>query len=98
MPMSLHLERSLRRFAPAAITGWLRNFFAIAILLLSGMALASSRTKDDVVFMKNGDKITCELISLKQGQLTVKPDYSSNDIILDWTKIDHVESKQEFVV
>ena len=48
--------------------------------------------------MKNGDKITCEIRSLEQGQLTVKPDYTNSTIVLDWEKVDHIESKQIFIV
>jgi translation initiation factor IF-1 len=61
-------------------------------------AHASSRTKNDVVYMRNGDKITCEIKSLSQGQLTVKPDYTDASIVLDWTKVDRVVSAQQFVV
>lgn len=61
-------------------------------------ARGENRTKTDIVYMKNGDKITCEIKSLEQGQLTVKPDYTSSNIVLDWEKIDHIESKQNFVI
>lgn len=59
---------------------------------------ASSRTNNDVVYMRNGDKITCEIKSLSQGQLTVKPDYTDASIVLDWRKVDRIESSQQFVV
>src|SRR5580658_5310477 len=59
---------------------------------------ASSRLSTDVVYMKNGDKITCEIRSLSQGQLTVKQEYASSTVVLDWRKVDHVQSKQRFVV
>jgi hypothetical protein len=48
--------------------------------------------------MKNGDKITCEIRSLQQGQLTIKQDYAISTVDLDWEKIDRIESKQSFVV
>ena len=67
-------------------------------LLAHGIAFASSRTKTDIVYMRNGDKITGEIQSLSQGQLTVKPDYTSSGIVLDWNKVDHVESPQQFIV
>lgn len=78
---------------------------SFAILLVSGLllltaqsALASSRVKTDVVYMKNGDKITCEIQSLSRAQLTVKPDYTSSSVVLDWSKVDRIESIQQFVV
>lgn len=80
--------RSLQRLAV---------LFAVLLLFPPG-AFASGRPKTDVIYMKNGDKITCEIKSLEKGQLTVKPDYSNANIVLDWTKVDHIESSQGFVV
>lgn len=67
-------------------------------LLASCTAHASSRTKLDVVYMRNGDKITGEIESLSQGQLSIKPEYTTTAFILDWRKVDHIESSQGFVV
>jgi hypothetical protein len=61
-------------------------------------ALASSRAKTDIVYMRNGDKITGEIESLDKGQLSVKPKYSSSAFVVDWSEVDHVESTQDFVV
>lgn len=80
--------RSSKRLA---ITG-------LVLLLALPEAFAGGRKNTDIVYMKNGDKITCEIKSLEHGQLTVKPDYSNGDVILDWTKVDHIESSQGFVV
>jgi hypothetical protein len=70
----------------------------VSLLTLAPFVFADSRPKTDIVYMKNGDKITCEIRSLEKGQLTVKPDYTSGTIVLDWEKVDHVESRQSFVV
>jgi hypothetical protein len=77
----------------------------LAILLVSGFSLltaqsmfGSSRLKTDVVYMQNGDKITGEIQSLSQAQLSIKPDYASSSVVLDWSKVDRVESTQQFVV
>jgi hypothetical protein len=59
---------------------------------------ASSRLKTDVIFMKNGDKITCEIRSLEQGQLTVKQDYASSTVVFDWGQVDYIHTQQPFVV
>jgi hypothetical protein len=48
--------------------------------------------------MKNGDIITCEIRSLEQGQLTIKQGYANSTVVLDWKKVDHIETKQPFVV
>lgn len=74
-------------------------FFVSALALLTTQsALASSRIKTDVVYLQNGDKITGEIQSLSQGQLSVKPDYASSSVVIDWTKVDRIESAQQFVV
>ena len=52
--------------------------------ILVPSAHATRRLKTDVVYMKNGDKITCEIRSLKQGQLTIKQDYANSTVVLDW--------------
>jgi hypothetical protein len=58
----------------------------------------SSHQKTDIVYMKNGDKITCEIQSLSKGQLSVKPDYTTGTIVIDWAQVARLESKQLFVV
>jgi hypothetical protein len=61
-------------------------------------AYGSTRLKTDVVVMKNGDKITCEIRSLGQGQLTIKQSYANSTVALDWTQVDYIETHQPFVV
>jgi hypothetical protein len=68
------------------------------LLCLSTAVHASSRLKTDIVSMKNGDKITCEIRSLDQGQLTIKQDYANSTVVLDWKAVDHIETKQPFVI
>jgi hypothetical protein len=65
---------------------------------LTPSALASSRLKTDVVYMKNGDKITCEIRSLEQAQLTIKQDYANSTVVLDWSKVERIQTEQPFVV
>lgn len=70
-------------------------FFALNSAVCSA---SSSHQKTDIVYMKNGDKITCEIQSLSKGQLSVKPDYTTGTIVIDWTQVAHLESSQLFVV
>lgn len=70
----------------------------VAAMLFPKDARADNRLKTDIVYMKNGDKITGEIKSLEKGQLTVKPDYTTSSFVLDWEKVDHIESKQNFVI
>lgn len=76
-----------------------RMFVAlIAGLMTAQAAYAHERKKTDTVWMKNGDRITCEIESLEQGQLTIKQSYALSSIAIDWREVDHVESNQPFVV
>ena len=58
----------------------------LTLMLYACAASASSREKTDIVYMRNGDKITGEIQSLEKGQLNVKPDYASSAIAIDWEK------------
>lgn len=89
-PKSLRSKCLLRLlFGPCALA---------LFLLIPHQASADSREKTDVIYMRNGDKITCEIRSLEKGQLTVKPDYTDSTIVIDWEKVDHIQSSQQFVV
>ena len=75
----------------------------LALLLWTSLwyvpgANASSRLSTDIVYMKNGDKMTCEIRSLSQGQLTIKQPYASTTVVLNWKEIDRIETNQPFVV
>ena len=89
MMVERRFENNARRF----VKRWVALF-----LLAPCVALASSRTKTDTVYMRNGDKITGEIQSLSQGQLSVKPKYTSTAFVIDWAEVDHLESTQDFVI
>lgn len=81
------------------LVGRRRNFLCGVLLFAAGSPLyASNRLKTDIVYMKNGDKITCEIRSLEQGQLTVKQHYANSTVVLDWSQVDRIQSSQPFVV
>jgi len=69
----------------------------IFLTVLSSMLLAA-REKSDVLIMKNGDRLTCEIKSLSSGVLYVSLDYILGTSSLEWSKVAHVESKQLFIV
>ena len=64
---------------------------AIAIPLLA-------REKTDIIVMNNGDRLTCEIKGLDSGTLSVNFDYILGTASVDWSKVDHLESKQLFLV
>ena len=48
--------------------------------------------------MRNGDRLTCEVKSLNSDTLSISLDYAAGTISIDWSKVDHIESKQLFLV
>lgn len=69
--------------------------FAVAACL-SASALA--RDKTDVLFMNNGDRITCEVKRLEGGILEIGLDYVDGNISVSWEKVARIESSYLFVV
>jgi hypothetical protein len=72
-----------------------------AIVLSLALSIAVpllAREKNDVIIMKNGDRITCEIKSLASDTLYVKVDYILGTSSVEWIKVDHIESKQLFIV
>jgi hypothetical protein len=58
----------------------------------------SAREKADVLVMRNGDRLTCEIKSLDSDTLSIGLDYAAGTVSINWGKVDHVESKQLFLV
>lgn len=73
------------------------NLRKIGVVFLAVFIFAcrflQAREKSDVIVMKNGDKITCEVKGLSSNTLYISVDYILNTISVDWTKVDHIDSK-----
>jgi len=67
------------------------------LLLLFALPL-SARDKSDLIVMRNGDRFTCEVKSLDSDTLSISLDYAVGTISINWGKVDHIESKQLFLV
>ena len=65
-------------------------------LLLHGTARAKS--VEDVVVLKNGDRMTGEIKGLQRGELRIKSDYMAEAVRLDWSKVQSLESKSTFMI
>jgi len=65
-------------------------FLAVSMVWIAGDAAA--RPKTDVVIMKNGDHITCEIKQLSQGKLQAKTD-AMGTLSIEWDEIQHLESR-----
>ena len=73
-----------------------RVLLVCILLLCSGTLYA--RTKSDVLVMTNGDHLTCEIKGLGAGVLYASFDYILSTQSVEWSKVDHIESKQLFIV
>src|SRR6516225_11412750 len=74
---------------------------AVVNILSSALLLAApvlGRESTDVIVMKNGDRITCEVKGLSGGVLSVSPPYVIQTISVDWSQVARLESKQLFLV
>jgi len=57
-----------------------------------------AREKTDVIIMKNGDRITCEIKGLLSDTLYISVAYILGTLSVDWARVDHLESHQLFLV
>ncbi len=65
---------------------------------LLGAAPLQAGEKTDVLYMKNGDRLTCEIKTLSAGALDVSVDYVDGTISINWLAIDSLNSKHLFIV
>jgi hypothetical protein len=72
----------------------LRIWLTLALVL---PALAYGREKVDIIHLKNGDRVTGEIIALAYGQLSVSTD-SMSTVAIEWPDVVAVESKQSFIL
>jgi len=56
------------------------------------LCLCSPEKKTDVLAMKNGDRMTCEVKGLDSGVLYVSFDYIHGTTSVQWSKVAHLES------
>ena len=68
------------------------------LILLVFVPPMMAKRKDDVVVMRNGDRFTGEIKRLEDGKLYFSASYMVSEVALDWTQVDHLESKDLFDV
>ena len=59
---------------------------------------AIAKNVDDVVVLKNGDRMTGEIKGLQSGELRFKSDYMAEAVRLDWSRVERLESKSTFMI
>src|SRR3982751_433633 len=70
-------------------------------ILALGLLLAPSvlaKRKDDVVVMKNGDRMRGEIKKLEKEQLFFQAPYMLDPVALDWKQVERIESQDNFNV
>lgn len=71
-----------------------------AVLVLAACCASTTFAKhnDDVVVLKNGDRLTGEIKGLQRGELKIKADYMAEAVRLDWARIERLESKSTYII
>ena len=71
---------------------------AVIVLMLVNTINVLGKHNDDVVILKNGDRITGEIKGLLRGELRIKADYMAEAVRLDWARVDRIESKSRYMI
>jgi hypothetical protein len=68
--------------------------------LLAPRARAEDRggEKTDILYMNNGDRLTCEIKSLDAGALYIGLDYVDGTISVNWAHVKRLETRRLFIV
>src|SRR6516164_5925966 len=74
------------------------SFRVIILIVILPTVGLHARDKTDVMVMKNGDRMTCEIEALERGILFVDFDYIDGTAAVNWSKVARLESKNLFYV
>ncbi|HEX2329270.1 MAG TPA: DUF481 domain-containing protein [Candidatus Angelobacter sp.] len=77
---------------------FLMDIRVIAFAMILPAICLHARERSDVMVMKNGDRMTCEVKGLDRGVLYVEFDYMDGTATIDWSKVARIESKYLFLV
>jgi putative salt-induced outer membrane protein YdiY len=74
-----------------------RRLVLLMSLVLCAIPAYAKRT-DDVVMLKNGDRLTGEIKSLQRGELRFKAAYMAEAVRLDWARVEQLVSKDKYLI
>ncbi len=74
------------------------GLMTIAIVTIMVCAAQVRARNDDVVILKNGDRMTGEIKGLQRGELKFKAGYMAESVRLDWSKVERLESRGRFLI
>jgi uncharacterized protein DUF481 len=75
----------------------LRSGVIVFLLFLPALTV-TAKSVEDVVVLKNGDRMTGEIKGLQRGELKFKSDYMAESVLLDWSKVASLESKSTYMI
>jgi putative salt-induced outer membrane protein YdiY len=76
----------------------LRHSCVLALIASLIASPAFAKRKDDVVVLKNGDRITGEIKKIQHGTLYFKPGYALDSMEIDWARVAQLDSLDRFNV
>ncbi len=76
----------------------LHRMHILASILATFMCALPLLAKNDVIMMRNGDRLVGEIKGMDQGILQLKTDYSKVDFQIEWKKIKYIHSRHFFVI
>jgi hypothetical protein len=85
----------MRAFTPGSVLARKSVLLVLCSLYLAPACLAKS--KDDVIVMKNGDRLTGEIKQLDHGLLSFKSSYMNASVDLDWNEVAMLQTKDPFI-
>jgi putative salt-induced outer membrane protein YdiY len=86
----------MRTFTRSRALVWHLLVLVQCIALFSPSCFA--KKKDDVVVMKNGDRMTGEIKQLDHGLLYFKSSYMNASVELDWKEVATLQTKDPFII
>ena len=78
--------------------GQFRLIVLVLVTVVGCAAPARAKSKDDVVVLKNGDRLTGEIRKLQRGELVFKASYMADAVRLDWSKVARLESRDRYLI
>lgn len=72
------------------------RWIVVLTLLLAFPLTSFAKRNDDVVILKNGDRMTGQIKGLQYGELRFKASYMADSVRLDWSKVERLESKDRY--
>jgi len=70
----------------------------VLLAIICCVSPAIAKRTDDVVVLRNGDRMTGEIKGLQHGELNFKASYMADAVRLDWSKVARLESKDKYLI